>query len=206
MSENTNDAGSVDQNQASGEAETVAYASYKKLLTEKKNLQSKMSEMNERLAKFETSQKEAEEKQLLEDKKYQELLANREDELRTTKEELGQWQSLVTDSRKIAAFTDALGAKVESKYHGLIPLNKIEVDSEGNIDGNSLASAVDFFKKEHTRLIVDPKRDLPNHQPGGGVNKISLDEFKELGQQKGSKAMIENVYKAFPELLQNEKG
>ena len=198
--ETTDNAGSINPESTSGDEEKVAYSSYKKLLTEKKNLQSRLAEKNEALAKFESAQKDAEEKQLLDDKKYQELLLQRDKELESTRQELGQWQNLVTDSRKIAAFTDALGAKVESKYHGLIPLDKIELDAEGQIDGNSLASAVDYFKKEHARLIIDPKKDLPSNQPHGGQAKISIQELEQIGREKGSKEMLKNIERAFPHL------
>lgn len=194
-------AGSNTPEPASGATDTVAYASYKKVLSEKKNLQAKMSEINERLAAFESDKKQREEAQLIEEKKYQELLTSRDEELVKTRQELSQWQNLVTDSRKIAAFTDALGAKIESKYHAHIPLDKIEIDEHGQVDGNSIASAVDSFKKEHARLIIDQKRDLPNHQPVGGDPKISLEEFKRLGQEKGSKEMLKHVENVFPEIL-----
>jgi len=168
----------------------VSYSSFQKVLGEKKRLSDKHSDALAELAVYKSKDQEQAEKALIEEKKFDEVLSEKQREIDETRGLLDQSTKRLVDTHKLTSFLQGLGSsKLESKYYGLVDLEKINLDNEGQIDHDSLNNCVNEFKTEHTRLLINPRTDLPqNHTGGKGKKGLTVSEWKSL---KSSKEMRE---------------
>ena len=175
--------------------DVVAYATHLKLLDEKKKLAAKHSDVLAKLADYESKEKELTERKLLEEKKFQEVLETREKELNEYK---SRYQSVLeekTDFTKMHAFVSNLGdSKLDPKYYSLVPLDKISIEEDGNINLDNLNEVITSFKTEHPRLLIPLKNTLPSNKVGDSSGKkLSVDQWKSLGSAKEMMAKFNDV-------------
>jgi len=194
---NPNPANPVDEilEKRTTEDDFVKYSTYKKTVNEAKNLRVKHSEAISKLAEFEAKERERSEKQLIDDKKYEELLGQRDEELSTTRAELDQTRKNEVDYRKMSSFLRGLGtSSIGDDYLQLVPLDKIDLTEDGSIDQESLIATVSEFKQKHSRLLIEPKSDLPINRVGGsGTGKLSYKEWSNLKSSKDMKDRAHEV-------------
>lgn len=116
----------------------------------------------ERLKSLETLQKEKEEKELKEKEDFKTLVQLREEELNKTKSELESERFQRQQGMKLDAFLSILDGKVDSKYWGMIDLEKISVNPDTKqIDQMSVGKAVEEFKKTYPELIKSGNPQVP---------------------------------------------
>lgn len=171
-----------------GEAKTISYETYRKLLSEKKNLQSE----NEKL-KGESTERERRELESKEEyKKLYESSKTENEELKNkVKSHEERWQ----DALKLNAFNSALGdtKKIEPKYYGFIDTSKILIDPETNkVDAVSVQKEVDRVTRDYPELIKSTiKGNMPNNAPSSG-GFLTLEQWKNL-PLKEQKARMKEV-------------
>ncbi len=169
-----------------------SFETYEKTLKAERNAKQKLQEVQERLLSFENEKKSVEEQKLLNEKKhieYIEQLKREKQELEVKTSSLLQEQ---TDFRKLNAALGLLqekGVQLESKYLGLLPLDRIEITDEGSIDLTSVSQVVTDFQKEHPRLTAPAKAFLPSDKSNSSANSLSVDEWKKLPYKEKQEAM-----------------
>lgn len=171
-----------------GEGKPVSYEAYRKLLSEKKNLQSE----NEKL-KGESTERERKELESKEEYKklYESSKAENEELKNRVKSHEERWQ----DALKLNAFNSALGdtKKIEPKYYGFIDTSKILIDPESNkVDPVSVQKEVDRVTRDYPELIKSTiKGNMPNNAPSSG-GALTLEQWKNL-PLKEQKARMKEV-------------
>jgi len=165
--------------------QTVSYDTYTKTLGEAKAAKTKLNEALEKLAHFETNEKSANEKKLLDEKNFAEVIENLKREKAELTDEVQTHKRDKTDFRKVNAAIGLLtekGIALEPKYLGLLNLNDIQVSDSGEVDLTSLAKVVSDFQTDHPRLVVPLGKLPPNGKTGGdgGLKKISMEEYSRL--------------------------
>ena len=185
----------VDKPIDNNENDVVKYASYKKVLNEKKMLADKHSEAITRLAEYESKDKQIQQQMLIDEKKFGEVLSFKDQELLRVSNELAESRRNEQDFRKMSGFLSGLGAsKLESKYYSLVPLDEIKLGDDGAIDQESLIETVNKFKNEHSRLVINQRNDLPPNKVGDStVASLSVSEWKSLASSKEMKERYKDV-------------
>lgn len=147
----------------------VSHETYKKLLAQRKADQEKLKTLS---AQFEETKKaldliKEKEKEVMEEKAkgqgdYKALVENRENEIKTLKEQLEQFKSekenlehSFIDMVKLSAFNEALGGKIKhKKFYSLVELDKIAIDPETKrVDASTLKDYVKNFTTEFKDII-----------------------------------------------------
>jgi len=162
--------------------DVVSYDSHRRLLSEKKKLQSQHEETLKRLQELENQQKEAEERKLAEKEDFKKLLELREKELKEERERFSKLDMRVKEGKKMSSFLHSLGTELDQKYWSLVDLDQIAVNPEtGDPDPSSIQEVVEKFKSNFSEVIVN--RDaarLPNDSARKGGSGITYDEWLKL--------------------------
>lgn len=159
MSESQEASGSQTESSAEGleqsPKDSVAYETYRKVLSEKKKRDSELKDALDRLNHYETAAKTRAEEELKSKDEWKKLLDIREAELLETKSKLSGLFEQQVNTAKLTTFFDALDGKVHKKYWDKIPLDQIVLDeSAGEIDRASVQKAIESFKKEYPEVIM----------------------------------------------------
>lgn len=150
-----------------GGGDKVAYESYKKLLSEKRKIQTE-------LEKFRSESEKRHEQELQSQAKYKELWESSKQEADQLKEKLSGHEERWNDAIKLNAFHDALGEakKIDPKYAGFIDTGKILIDPEtGRVDPLSAKKEVDRIMGEYPEII---KSTVTNHLPNTSPSSTAL--------------------------------
>lgn len=191
--ENENKETPVEQtNQASGETskDQVAYETFQKVLSEKKNVQSKLSE-------YEAKLQALEEEKLQRDGKKDELLENykkRASELEAKFNKTQQtyaWNTLTGEIKREAAASGCLNPDKLIKLMSEEDLNSIEVGENFSVNRETIKEVIERNKKENSFLFSQgnkviangiPNTNKPTASNGKNINNMSWDEAKELAK------------------------
>lgn len=161
MSESQESSGQVDESSADHQVEvkepvkdSVAYDTYRKVLSEKKKRDEQLREAMDRVQKFELEAKEREESELKAKEDFKKLLELRDSELGEYKNKYSTLLNQQVATAKLTNFFDNLDGKVSKKYWDKIPLDDIVIDEEsGEVDSSSVQRAIELFKKEYPEVI-----------------------------------------------------
>jgi hypothetical protein len=124
--------------------QTVAYETHAKLLGEKKKLAEKQAALELELEQFRTKERDRENQELEKAKNFEQLLKNRDEELKSLKERTTQFETERLQARKLDAFFKTLGGNLEDKFWSLVDLDKIAVDpATRQVDEMSVAKYVE---------------------------------------------------------------
>lgn len=150
------DGSAVDQESSEKmEKDSVAYDTYRKVLSEKKKRDEQLRELTEKLSEFQSKEKQRTEEELRKKEDYKKMLELREGELNEYK---SKYEGLITQQRsvtKLTSFLDNLDGKVAKKYWDKIDLDQIVYDDEtGEVDQMSVKKAIESFKAEYPEIIV----------------------------------------------------
>jgi len=140
-----------------------------------------------KLAEFDEAQKVAEEKKLLEQENYKELLEKRDAEIAEWKGkvenlsgEISNFKTREVQGQKLQAFMDGADFQVDSKYLGFIDLDRIKVDEGGNIDATSIQETRELFLKEHPSLVKKSSKTPKFSQPGNAPSSTKVSRQQNL--------------------------
>ena len=167
--------------EAQGQRESVAYDTYRKVLSEKKKRDDEVRMLSERLSALESEKKAKIEAELREKEDYKKLVEMREAELNDYKTKFQEAQEREANLVKLDAFFSKLNGKVRREYWDKIDLGRIAYDPEsGAIDNSSLQVAVEEFKKNYPEIITAKSEavNMPATAPKSAVP--AKDEKKAL--------------------------
>lgn len=167
--------------------DAVAYTTYKKVLTEKKNIQEKMRSLESQLNEINEGKKQQEQKKLEEQGEYKKILENREAELANFKADNEALAMELTSTWKKTAFFNKLGTGlVDPVYEQHIPLDQIAINPETNsVDVESVDVAVNQFLEKHPHLVKRKEASkLPANAPNTNyapkpINSLTKTEMSE---------------------------
>jgi len=154
--------GLVGENNPEQKNDFVKYATHKQLLEQHRKTKGVNADLIAQNAKLESDKKEREETEMRDQNRYQELLEARDKELTETRSKLDETNKSIEWADKMRAFQDSLGhSKLDAAYYSLAPIDEIKYGEDGRIDQENLLNVVNSFKSTHSRLIDDPRNDLP---------------------------------------------
>lgn len=160
--------------------ETVNYETHRKLLDEKKKIQSQ-------LAEFLAKEKEREESEARKRGDFEALLKARNEELERERKAREDLESRIMQGRKMNAVLEALGGSVDPKWVKLIDVSEVVVNPEtGEIDQMTVARQAEALKREWPEM-VSTRGKLPSQAPKGlegGLGMITESEWRKLGSTK----------------------
>ena len=191
---NTNPGGEGDNSQS--KSGTVSRDAYDRSVTSEKNLRKQNETLQARLNQFEAEKAELENKKLLDEKNYKELVDKQKkqiDELTGSNKTLLEQRD---NTRKLTSFVGLMqekGLSMEPKYFELVPIDSIKINNDGTIDHTSVAEAVKNFQTEHPKLLAQPTTFPPNGKTGNGPGKkMSMAEWQQLPYAEKEKAWKED--------------
>lgn len=178
-----------------GEPKQVAYDSYKKVLNEKKAARAKATQLENELKTLREANEANEKKKLEEQGSYKELLEKERLKSAELENKLTDITGTLTTAQKRAAILKHIPGKVGDKYQFLIDTNKVIVDEEtGEVDDETAKLAASDFLKEHSELVKKANPGLPpGDAAGGGSKKITVSQWKALGDSKKMKEAYATV-------------
>jgi hypothetical protein len=155
---------------------TIAYETHRKLLDEKKRVQSQLDQL----------MKEKQESQEAEARKrgdFEALLKSREEELAKERSQRQELSDRISNGMKMSSVLEALGGQVDSKWYKLIDVSEIAINPESNeIDHMTVARVAESLKKQWPEMIRSSAK-LPSNAPQGlqgGTGKIAESEWKKM--------------------------
>ena len=160
--------------------DSVSYDTHRKLLDEKKSLQSHALELEQKLSEFQQSVEEKQKQELEAQNRFKELYEQAKQESERLASTLTERDKQMQDALKIDAFNKSLGDKaIDRKYSGFIDTSKILIDpSSGAVDELSAQKEVERIMSEFPEIVRSsaPARSMPNAAPQGAssVGKPSL--------------------------------
>lgn len=177
-----------------GQQGEVSYTTYKKTLTQLKNLQEKHKENESLLMQYQQKEKESEQKRLEEQGEYKKLLEMERTKLSQFEEERDQYKNKLITAHKLNAFTEKLPSKISRpEYYKHIDVESIIIDPEtGLVDETSVDNAVSSFVKDHHQLLDTKRVPMPSDSPSGS-SKLTYDQWMKL-PVKEKRARIREVY------------
>lgn len=196
MEENQENAPVEQSEKASGNSDqkndVVAYDSFQKVLSEKKQMQAKYNEMQEQLKALEEQKLQAEgnKDQLIEN--YRNQLKDYQSKYENTRKSYA-WKTVSSTLREIAK---DLGADTPKKQQAVINLmddsylSRIEADDDFNVDRDAARQVLEEWKKENSDVIAwntTPKKmanGIPSKKPTEkekqDLSKLSKEELEQL--------------------------
>lgn len=174
--------------------QTVAYETHQKLLGEKKKLGEKLTTIEQELESLRAKERERENAELEKSKNYEQLLRNREEELKKATEKLTTIEVERLEARKLDAFLRTLGTgTLDERYWGLIPIDQIAVDPTTRaVDEMTVAKAVELYRKSYPETIKRANvPGVPSNAPQGAPGKLTLEEWRGLPLKEKKARMAE---------------
>lgn len=161
---------------AQDQKDIVAYDTHKKLLDEKKKIQA-------RLLEYEQREKKAQEELLLKEGKLQEALALKEKELEEERNRLRNFEQRDLQAKKLSAVIKGLGTSdLEDKWYQVIGnhIDDVEIDDDGRVKQDSLMKVCESLKATWPEMIKKQLPGMPNGRPPGTATTISSEEWRKL--------------------------
>lgn len=155
----------------------VDYASYQKLLSEKKKLQKEFEKIQAESEKQKTQELENQQR-------YKELYETVQSEKKQTEDRVIELETRWQDAIKINAFNEQLGEtkKIDSKYLGFVDTSKIMIDTETNkVDLLSVQKEVERVITTYPEIVRSTvTTGMPNSAPNSRGGTLSYDEWLKL--------------------------
>lgn len=159
----------------------VLYSTYSKAVKEKKKLAEEAMTLRSRLAEYEAEKEAIEREKLEKQGEYQKLLAMEKEKAQKVQSEYQMLNKKIQDSQKLHAFIKSVGGQVDEKYWSLIPIDKIGLNEEGNVDEASLTQTVTEWLGMYGPEIVKKPGvgKMPNQAATGGAT-LTHEEWLKL--------------------------
>ena len=154
--------------EVSAEGKPVPYSTYKKALSEKRNVMEKMRSLEERLSHYEQAKEQEQKVELEKQGEYKRLLEMKDQEMGKIREHNEVLAGELTRTWKRSAFFNKLGSNLKrSEYEKFIDYDAIVLNPDTNeVDGESVDLAVNSFKDLYSDLLeVKEVKTLPGNAP-----------------------------------------
>lgn len=178
--------------------DTVAYDTYRKVLSEKKREQERAREMEEELQQFRKQKADADEADQIKRGEYEKVIAGLKQDKESLQGKLADRDKFIIDGAKEAAFESRLpGRLAQPEFRKFIPKDDILIDpTTGQIDETSLDNSVTSFMDKYSRLLDLPNNDkrLPNDR--GDLNQGAKDYATAL-KECTTQAQLDEVRKKY---------
>lgn len=173
--------------------DTVAYSTYKKVLTEKKNRDAELTEARRVISERDAKDKETEEENLKKNQQWQQLAEQKTKEAADAKEQAATTEKRLADGQKMSAVLDALDGGLDKQYWQLVDLDKVVLDpTTGLPEPGSVQAYVKDFREQYGKVLtVQNGPRLPNHAPRS-MTKLTREEWTKL-PLKEKKARMNEV-------------
>lgn len=156
---------------------------YEKTVGAEKNLRNSNRELTAKLAEFEAKEKAIQEQQMIEEKKFTEIIEEKNNLIVELEGTVNHQTKNMQDFQKASAVMGMLqekGINLESKYMNLVPIEKIQLTEDGTVDVQTVNEVVSSFQKEHPRLVTPLGKLLPNDKSSSIQGQMSVDSWKTL--------------------------
>ncbi len=170
------------QESDSNKPDTVAYDTYRKVLSEKKKRDEENEKLQLALKEFEAKEKERVEAELKAKGDLQKLLDLQKQEKAGIEAKLKEKESFIENHLKVQAFKAEVKGQIPEQFERLIDVSKIIVDpTTGKPDPVSVANVAREFETHYGVILgKGGKTPLPNEAAGGNAKKITVAEWKLL--------------------------
>lgn len=161
----------------------VAYETHKKLLDEKKKIQA-------RLMEYEQREKKEKEEILLKEGKLQEALALKDKELEEERNRLRSFEQRDIQAKKLSAVIKGLGTSdLDDKWFQVIGnhIDDVEIDDDGRVKQDSLMKVCESLKNTWPEMIKRTLPGMPNGKPMGTATTISQADWRNLSASEMKK-------------------
>ena len=185
--------GSAPEISKEAKEDVVAYDTHRKLLSQRKADQAKMSDLEQELERYRAQEKQIEQRKLEEKGEYEKILKIKEQEIQELRMQQEENARRDVQAAKLQAFMDTLPGKIRNKqYLAHVNIDDIVVDPETKtVDDYSVKKAVDSFLKDHSSLIEPKEPEKPklsSRSPQSASISESMtndDKLKFLLENKG---------------------
>lgn len=184
---------------------SVSYESYSRAVEREKRWKQEAEEARQKLNEYETAAQKAERERLEKEGNWQKLAETRAEEVERLKNEVQTWtdkfsglNSQIQDSKKAHAVVSKLPGSLRQDYFHMLDLDGVVMNPEtGEIDETTAVKAAESFAQRYPELIKAANSPrIPNGEPGGGgVTKLTYDEYLKLPHAEKRKALNEGRFR-----------
>ena len=180
----------------SGESErqTVSYETHKKMLSQRKADQVKITEMSQQLAEIKAEREASAEQALVDQNNWKQIAEQKELKLSEAEQKLSSINDSLVRAEKIDAFQKELGAELKHRdFSSHINVDSILISDSGEIDADSLNVEINRFRENYgdsllkTNTIPTVPGGAPSKSEPKGINDLSSLERAELRKMAVSK-------------------
>lgn len=168
----------------------VKYATYKKAVSQYKNLKPEFD-------KYKAYYEKAEEEKLQKKGEYDKLIQSRDERIKTLEEQISTYHKNEVESKKINSVVNKLPGKLKkNEYLSFFDLEAVNLDPEsGEIDQVSLEREVDRFVKSYGTDFLDygNQKGLPSVGHLGGKPNLKR-RLKDLSDEELKKAYLNGEF------------
>lgn len=169
---------------ASQNDQTVKYDTYAKLLSQHKTNKAKLSSVTEELNTLKAERQAAEEAALAEQGKFQQMFETKSKEVEMLQAKLGDYELQNVIRIKQDALKAALPTLRKEEYLKFADINSIQIDENGVVDMDSVASVANGFKQSYGDLLSTPNANLPNGAPKDGKIGLTYEQWLKLSAKE----------------------
>lgn len=165
-SEKSEGAGSAGEND---DEEQVSYATYKKLLDQRKADRERARELQAKLDAAEAERGDAEKARLAEQQRFKELYEAEKKRAEELNGKLSSMTQAQIEARKREALKAELGGVRKDDYLKFADMSAIQVNEDGTVDTDAVKAAAAKFREAYPELVTakSNSRPLPNEAAAG---------------------------------------
>lgn len=171
----------------------VTREAYERLQKDLVKFKGRYKESESKRTEYESEAKQRAEAKLLEEKEFQKVIDQKNQEIEGLMSTIGQYKTRDVEAAKYSAFVGAIGQKVPDKFLPVIPLDKIEVDEQGNVDAEQVKQVAGEFQSTYPEIFRTTQTTPGDFPRGKAPKKMSHEEYKAQGRVKGAKWMQQQV-------------
>lgn len=180
-----------------GKPDTVTREAYDNLLSETKKEREARREKDRQLDELLAKEKARGEKELADQKRFEELAASKDKELQDERIKRVGLENAFKDQQKLGAVLKAIGKPVDAKWHAMIDIDQVTLNSDGSIDQSSVKKYADDFSRAYPETLGGMVRKPPPGENGGGGSggsggKIDYSDWEKL-PSKERKARMKDI-------------
>ena len=185
------DPGQVDH-AADSSKDSVQYETYRKVLSEKKRRDEELAEARRELEEIRARDKANQERELIEQNKWQEYAKAKEEEAKAAIARVKSYEEREIASRKLDRVLSGVGDPIDSKFWGLINIDSVSYNPEsGEFDETSLNAEIQRIKTQMPEIIS--RRQNANFDPSApvknGNSQMDLQKFASLSKTEKKMAV-----------------
>lgn len=171
---------------------SVSLDSHKRLLAQRKADRARVRELEAERATMQAEREQAEADRLAEQNKYKELYEKEVKAKKDLESKLSDMTTSQITKEKKLALDKALGGIKKSEYLGFADLASVQMNDDGTVDMESVATAANKFRESYPELVPTKQtgridtgapRDAAPKQPRK-LSELSVKEMAKLLREK----------------------